>query len=317
MDRPHRVVVVNDRGAGRRLDVYLSLRFPDWSRTTFSTWIREGGITSDARPSLKPSTTVSEGEVLRIFVPGIAPSAAPPPFPPVLYEDDWIVAVDKPPGLLMHSTGQKWAYGLVGLAREARPGCAIDLSHRLDRETSGVVVLTKTAEANRRMKELFQLRQVGKTYVAIVRGSPEWEETRCDAPLGHPPESEVELRRGHVPGGDAARTRFKVLRRMEGTTLVGCKPLTGRTHQIRAHLEVLGFPILGDKLYGQPDQVFLAHIREGDTEAVRRAIGFPRHCLHARAITFPHPASGQAVRIVAPLPADMRAVVNGEPPAWP
>lgn len=316
MERPHRVVVINARGAGRRLDVYLALRFPDWSRSTFAQWIREGGVVSELRPSLKPSTTVAEGEVLRIFVPGIAPDAAPPPLPRVLHEDEWLLAVDKPPGLLMHSVGQKWAYGLIGLARAARPDADIDLSHRLDRETSGVVVLTKTLDANRRMKALFQSRLVGKTYVALVRGQPPWDDVDCEAALGHPPGSEVELRRGHVPGGESASTRFRVLRRLGGWSLVSCKPRTGRTHQIRAHLEHLGYPILGDKLYGQPDWVFLANVREGATPEVRAAIGFPRHCLHARAIIFPHPASGQALRIVAPLPADMRAIVLGAEPRW-
>jgi 23S rRNA pseudouridine1911/1915/1917 synthase len=313
-DRPCRVIPVTDRAAGRRLDVFLSLRFSDWSRTTLAKHIREGRVVSDQR-TLKPSTTLRIGEVLRIYIPGIAPVEAAPPFPPVLYEDEWILAVDKPAGLLMHSTGQKFAYGLIGLARGARPDVDIDLAHRLDRETSGVVLLTKTAEANRLMKRTFLDRRVSKTYWAIVHGRPEWEETVCDAPLGEA-KSEIGIRRGFHPEGDSARTRFKVLERLDAHALVACKPLTGRTHQIRAHLEHVGFPILGDKIYGQPDDVFLEQLRVGPTDRVRTAIGFPRHCLHARSIAFPHPRSGQILRIRAPMPADMRAVVRGERPKW-
>lgn len=307
---------VNERGAGRRVDTYLSLRFSDWSRTAMVRFIREGLVHSDARGALKPSSTLAEGEILRLYIPGLAPQAPPPPLPAVLYEDEHLLALDKPPGLLMHAVGQKWSYGLVGLARDARPDAAIDLSHRLDRETSGVVVLTKTAEANRRMKELFQDRKVGKTYLALVRGLPGWDHATCEVPLGVAAGSEVELRRGPDPAGDAARTRFTVLKRLAAHALIACRPFTGRTHQIRAHLEAVGFPILGDKLYGQPDDVFLEHLRVGPTDRVRAAIGFPRHALHARAIVFPHPMSGQALRVRAPLPPDMAAVVAGAAPGW-
>jgi 23S rRNA pseudouridine1911/1915/1917 synthase len=316
VERPHRVVQVNARGAGRRADAYLAVRFSDWSRTAFVRFIKEGLVVSDARGAVKPSTTLAEGEVLRIYVPGLAPDAPPPPLPPVLYEDAHLLAFDKPAGLLMHSVGQRWSYGLVGLARGARPDAEVDISHRLDRETSGVVVLTKDNTVNRSMKELFQDRMVGKTYIALVRGVPAWEETVCDVPLGIALASEVELRRGPNPAGDTARTTFTVLRRLDRIALVACRPFTGRTHQIRAHLEVLGFPILGDKLYGQPDAVFLEHLRAGATADVKAAIGFPRHALHARAITFPHPVSGQAIRVKAPIPPDMRAVLEGDAPRW-
>ena len=324
---PHRVLLVGDRGFGRRVDAYLALRFSDWSRAQFVRWIRDGLVTSDMR-QLKPSSTLAEGEILRIYVPGIAPDGAPPPMPAVLFEDDDLMALDKPAGLLMHAVGQRWSYSVVGLARDARPGCEVDIAHRLDRETSGVVILVKTLEANRRMRELFQDRFVSKTYVAIVHGEPSWDETVCDLPLGtlHPKEEgvvtsgkpeTVELRQGHLDGGSAARTRYSVAQRMPGLTLVECFPETGRTHQIRAHLECLGFPILGDKLYGQPDDVFLEALRQGATPRVRASIGFPRHCLHARSIAFPHPFTGQTLRVSAPIAADMAAICAGQQPLWP
>jgi 23S rRNA pseudouridine1911/1915/1917 synthase len=314
-----RVLSINARHAGRRLDAYLALRFSDWSRAAFTRWIKEGLVRSDQR-ALKPSSILQEGEVLRITIPGIAPTGAPPPLPEVLYEDEDLLVVDKPAGLLMHSAGQKWAYGLVGIARDARPDATMDLAHRLDRETSGVVVLTKTSEGNRWMKDAFQFRRVEKTYQALVRGVPPWEEERCEAPLGPARGSTVELRRGHDPQGDSASTGFRLLERigsgLGGYALVSCHPLTGRTHQIRAHLEVLGYPILGDKLYGQPDDVFLEQLRVGPTARVREAIGFPRHCLHARALILPLPRTGETLRVEAPLPADMRSVLAGQRPRW-
>lgn len=315
LDRPHRVVPVPDRGAGRRVDVFLQLRFPDWSRSNLARFIRTGHVVSDRRV-LKPSSTLQSGEVLRVYIPGIAPLDAAPPLPPILHEDELLLALDKPAGLIMHPVGQKWAWGLIGVAKRARPDATVDLSHRLDRDTSGVCLLTKTVDANRAIKQCFMDRKVGKTYWALVRGVPAWDETTCDAPLGTAVGSAVMLRQGVNPEGSAACTRFQVLQRLERHALVACKPVTGRTHQIRAHLEHLGFPILGDKLYGQPDDVFLEILDHGTTDRVRAAIGFPRHALHARTLVFPHPRSGQILRIQAPLPADMQAIVDGAAPTW-
>ncbi|MDP2307533.1 MAG: RluA family pseudouridine synthase [Pseudomonadota bacterium] len=317
LDAPHRILPITDRAAGRRADVFLSLRFNDWSRTALAGFIRSGHVVSDTR-RLKPSTTLKQGEVLRIYIPGIAPHDEQPPMPPVLWEDEWLLAVDKPSGLLMHPVGQRWSWGLVGVVRRARPGADIDLAHRLDRETSGVVLVTKHADANRHLKKMFAERKVGKVYWALVRGTPTWDEHICDAALGHAEGSEVVLRQGASVDGAQARTRFKVVHRIPGGaySLVACKPVTGRTHQIRAHLEHVGFPILGDKLYGQKDDVFLELLEKGATARVRELIGFPRHALHARSIAFPHPKTGQIVRVRAPLPPDLRAIVHGGTPIW-
>lgn len=318
MDReaPHRVLNVLDRAAGRRVDTFLSLRFPSWSRSTFAKWIKEGVVQSDSR-TLKPSSVLRLGEVLRIWAPGIAPAEGPPPPPAILYEDDWLLAVDKPAGMLVHPVGQRFAWALIGLVREMRPGVRIDLSHRLDRETSGIVVLTKHEDANRAMKDAFQARRVQKTYQALVRGVVPWEAQSVDASLGHKAGSVVQLRRGADPAGESALTEVSVLRRLERHTLVECRPHTGRTHQIRVHLEIAGFPILGDKLYGQPDEVFLSLLDGGVTPALRETIGFPRHALHAHAPAVPHPHSGQMLKVRAPLPADMQAVADGAEPCWP
>lgn len=314
MDRPFRRVFVPGSAAGRRADVFLSLRFSDWSRTRIARAITEGLVVSDDRP-LKPSTTLRSDEVLRVFIPGIAPSGAPPPFPPVLYEDAHLLAIDKPAGMLAHPSGQRWEYAVIGLVREARPDIKPDLAHRLDRETSGVMMITKTPEANRYMKEVFQQRRVSKTYLAIVHGSPAWEETLADGPIGLCG-NELELRRAVREGGDTASTRIEVRQRLGALSLVACRPLTGRTHQIRVHVESVGHPILGDKIYGQPDAVFLEYMDRGPTPAVRKAVGFPRQCLHAHSLAFAHPISGQILKIVAPLPPDMQRVVDGAPPRW-
>ncbi len=312
---PHRVLNILDRAAGRRADTFLSMRFPSFSRTTFAKWIRDGTVASDDRP-IKPSSVLRHGETLRIWAPGIAPTDGPPPPPPVLYEDEWLIAIDKPAGMLVHPVGQRYAWALIGLVREMRPGVRIDLSHRLDRDTSGVVLLTKHEDANRAMKDAFQSRKVSKAYQAVVRGVVPWAERSVDARLGHKQGSEIKLRRGEDPEGDTALTHMTVLSRMAAHSLVECRPHTGRTHQIRAHLEIAGFPILGDKLYGQPDDVFLELLDHGLTDRVRAALRFPRHALHAQSLAFPHPNSGQVLKIRAPLPADMQAIVDGAEPRW-
>jgi 23S rRNA pseudouridine1911/1915/1917 synthase len=309
-----RELPIDERAAGRRVDVWLAGRFPSWSRTAIAREIAAGRIDSDQRP-LKPSSTLRVGEVVRITSATVAPDRPPPPLPPLLHEDRRVLVYDKPPDLLSHPVGERFEYGLVGLVRAARPTEDIDLAHRLDRETSGVVVLTRDRAANAAVKAAFKARSAAKTYLAVVRGQPDWERLRVDAPIGRAQGSEIRLRRGVDPAGLAAVTDFEVRARMGGLALVACHPLTGRTHQLRVHLEHVGFPILGDKVYGQPDAPFLHHLDHGDDAFVRAAIGFPRQALHAHRLVVGHPDGG-LLAVEAPLPPDLAALVAGEAPRW-
>ncbi|NOY27267.1 MAG: RluA family pseudouridine synthase [Oligoflexia bacterium] len=320
----YRDLTIGDRAEGRRLDAYLAARFEGWSRTLLAKWIRRGGVQSDARP-LKPSSRLRLGERIRIHIPGLAPTEPPPPLPAVLHEDARVLVLDKPPGLLCHPSGHRWAYAVIGLARRARPDHSVELVHRLDRDTSGVLVLTKDKAANVFLKEAVRSRHVHKVYLAIARGLIPWDATDVHAPIGDAADSEIRLRRGVNPDGKQAHTSVRVLRRIpldpnqsqapqrDGCTLIELILHTGRTHQIRIHMDHLGFPLLGDKIYGQPDSTFLHFLDFGDDDVVRRAVGFPRQALHCATMTFPHPDHG-TVTVHAPLAADLKAILDGAQP---
>ena len=310
-----RSVYINIKGAGRRVDVYLTARFPIFSRSAYARRIKEGLVTRDNKP-LKPSSILHVGDVLHIYIAGIAPDTPEPPVPPILYEDDRLIAVSKPPGMLCHPAGYRFSWGLIGIMKRARPKDTVDLVHRLDRETSGVMLLTKDRKANAWMKKLFRDRKVRKVYQAIARGVIPWEEQDVEEPIGKAINSEVNLRRGvNEVDGLPSRTTVKVLQRLEGHTLVSCRIHTGRTHQIRVHMDHIGFPLLGDKLYGQPDEVFIHHLDIGDDDWVRTRVGFPRHALHAWTLSVSN-FNNQPLTIRAPMLDDMAAIVNGGQPMW-
>ena len=167
------------------------------------------------------------------------------------------------------------------------------------------------------MKKVFRERRARKVYQAIVRGVIPWDIQDVDAPIGLATDSAINLRRGiNTVEGVPSRTTVKVLRRLENHTLVSCRIHTGRTHQIRVHMEHLGFPLLGDKLYGHPDEVFIHHLDIGDDEWVRQRVDYPRHTLHAWKLSVPHP-SGRLLSVEAPLPADMATLLEGAPTGWP
>ncbi|HCH61284.1 MAG TPA: hypothetical protein DFR83_00670 [Deltaproteobacteria bacterium] len=316
-DRPHRVLNIAPDHAGWRLDAYLSARFSSWSRTAVQKAIKRGEILVDGRRA-KASLKLEALDVLRIYTKGYAPDGPPPPLPPVLYEDDRLLVINKPPGLLAHPAGDRFAYAVIGLMKEARPSCRVDLCHRLDRDTSGVMVLSKDLEANTHIKTQLRERSahLQKTYLALVRGDVDWTERDVRAPIGDRQDTEIRLRRGVTDEGLPARTVFSALQKHSGHSLVQCALHTGRTHQIRVHLEHIGHPILGDKVYGQPDRVFLEWHEQGATPFVRARAGFPRQCLHAWKLRLQHP-DGPALELEAPLPRDMQQVVDGALPVWP
>ena len=315
-DRPHRVLNIAPDHAGWRLDAYLSARFSSWSRTAVQKAIKRGEVLVDGRRA-KASLKLEALDVLRIFTEGYAPDGPPPPLPPILYEDDRLLVIHKPPGLLAHPAGDKFAYAVIGLFKEARPDFRVDLCHRLDRDTSGVMVLSKDPEANTHIKAQLRERSahLRKTYLALVRGTVDWDEQDVHAPIGDRQDTEIRLRRGVTEDGLPARTVFTTVQRLQAHTLVQCTLHTGRTHQIRVHLEHIGNPILGDKVYGQPDRVFLEWHEQGATAYVRTRAAFPRQCLHAWKLRLQHP-DGRALTFEAPLPTDMQSIVDGQTPCW-
>lgn len=238
----------------------------------------------------------------------------------VVGESGDFLAVDKPAGLLVHPSkpgGPRTLWeGLKDfLGYELVTGGQISIINRLDRETSGVVVVAKTAVAARAAGLAMQRREVEKQYLALVFGWPEWAECAVDAPilrLGEVAESKVWLQRGVHPEGAVARTKFAVLERRENErgkfSLVRAWPETGRTHQIRVHLAHVGSPVLGDKIYAKGSGHYLDFIAGGWTSALAEALWLPRHALHCEAMELK--AEGIAHRWSCPLPADLEALLR-------
>jgi len=284
--------------AGERLDVAIAQAL-GLSRTYAKELIDEGYVTLDGRPVGKPATKLAGGELVSVLLP--------PPRPVmveaedlalhVIYQDDDLAAIDKPAGMTAHPTATVRSgtvvnalLGRMRLSKETaldpsddayRPG----IVHRLDRDTSGVMVVAKHDAAHRALSSAFKKRLTEKAYVAIAVGDLP-DEVHVDAPIGRHP---VERQRMTVGGGNpkSASTWLRVLARVPGYTLVRALPHSGRTHQIRVHLLHLGAPILGDAVYGRPSAV----------------IG--RQALHAQRLTLPHPRDHHAITFEAPVPVDM------------
>jgi 23S rRNA pseudouridine1911/1915/1917 synthase len=230
--------------------------------------------------------------------------------PAILFSDEALLVVDKPAGLLSapgrSGDDVRTALRAVGLVGQGDP---VRLVHRLDRETSGVLVFARTLSAQRSLTAQFHARTVEKTYLALVNGYVATD-GEVDLPL--------QIDRGggrvrvHERRGKPAVTRFRVLQRVAGNTLLECRPLTGRTHQIRAHLSAMGHPLAVDPLYGGAEAVYLSHYKQGYRPSARHEERplIARLTLHALRIAFEHPDSGQRVTFEAPIPKDLRATLN-------
>ena len=307
-----------DAAAAReRLDVFLHRAIPERSRSFLARAIDAGAVRVDgvtARAGLK----LRAGAVVRFTVPpppreGPAAEEIPLVF---LYVDAWMAAVDKPPGMVVHPAKGNWKGTLAGalkwhLERDGvglstaggavRPG----IVHRLDRDTSGVIVVARTEEAHHALARQFERRTTAKTYLAITQGVPRFDRDEIDLPIGiHPYQREkMAVRRDHATSREAV-TRYEVLERFRAGALVRVTPKTGRTHQIRVHLAALGCPVLGDALYsgrGVIEPTFL-RLPAGPPLLARQA-------LHAATLELDHPASGERLTLSAPLPADLEAML--------
>lgn len=295
--------VVEPNYAGWRLDRYLCEKIRRLSRARVQRII-ETSLVSERR--LKPSSLVTPGLTFRLRRRAQAEPQTPTDIRE-LYLDDWLLVLDKPAGLPIHPTARYHKGTLVTLLRE-RYGQA-DPAHRLDRETSGLVVCGRTTEACRRLMHAFVAGEVHKEYLALCEGAPPQDAFTVDAPIAEGTSLIRIAVRIDRAVGKPARTRFQVLERFqrggEPFALVRAFPETGRQHQIRIHLREAGFPVVGDKMYG-PDEGYFDRFSKHtlEPEAWTR-LRLPRHALHAEKIRFLHPGTGQEVAFEAPLPPDL------------
>jgi len=221
----------------------------------------------------------------------------------VLWSDDAILIVNKPPGLLTLPDGYDPDLPYLSAILEPAYG-PLWIVHRLDKETSGILVMARSAAAHRDLNTQFETRQISKAYHALAAGEPDWEEKVVTLALQ--PNGDRKHRTVISPrSGKPSTTRLHVLERFRGFTLIEAIPETGRTHQIRAHLAALGFPIAGDKLYGKGMEIYLSRVKSGYTnEGKPEKAMLERLALHARSLSFKHPVSGEPVKFEAPYPED-------------
>ncbi len=264
----------------RRLDAVLVERYPNYNRSSLQSFIKSGFVTINDKTAQKPNEQVAPDDVIALQVP---PRARELPKIPIIYEDDYVLVLDKPSGLLSMAKGEYCPeptledYGL--------------LVHRLDRDTSGVVILAKDPATQSYLRKQFQDRRTHKTYLAIINGTPELSEALIDLPISRnlkrPTTFQIDR------NGKPSQTYYKVLQTANGKSLVELKPVTGRTHQLRVHLKHLNTPILGDPVYGD------AH-------------SAPRLMLHAKSleITIPSPEGNLRKTFTAELPAEFKKIMG-------
>jgi 23S rRNA pseudouridine1911/1915/1917 synthase len=310
---------VKPRTDGKRIDAYLASRFTDYSRRVLQKVIDAEAVLVNGRP-VKASYRVRTGDRVSIRLPELPDMTPVPEEIPidVVYEDAALTVVNKPPGMVTHPAKGNWRGTLVNaiqfhydtlstLAGENRPG----IVHRLDRDTTGLLVVLKDDLAHRRLSLQFELRQVHKEYLALVHGVPQRDSDYIERPIGfHPTVREKMAIRAPEDGGKDAVTFYQVVERFRDFALVRCQPQTGRTHQIRIHLTHIGHPILADKLYSGRDRITLADVI--GPERLRTlppdeagTVLIDRQALHAHRLRFTHPLTDQELDLTAPIPADM------------
>jgi 23S rRNA pseudouridine1911/1915/1917 synthase len=306
VSEPETLFTVGARDGGKRLDLFLKERIPGLSRARLQEAIRTR-IFLSWKAAVRPSTPVRPGGTVRIgWVP--LPEEPLALELPVLARGEGWLAVDKPAGIPVHPVNRVRENSLIRLLRRQEGTESLRLVHRLDRETTGVLLIAATREAARALASAFERGGVKKEYLAVVAGEVADAAGEIDLPIGDRAGRKVFVRR-EAGSGASARTRWQIERRLSGRTLLRLFPETGRRHQLRVHLAALGHPILGDILYGRPDRDYLDMV-SGARDA-RKEEGAPlRQLLHCARLTFPDPSGSAVVAVESPLPADFAAVLG-------
>ncbi len=303
---------------GLRLDKYLALALPEYSRETLKTWIKEGRTLLDGKP-FKGSDKSVQGSLLEIDPPELKDNTLEAQAIPldIIYEDSYLLVVNKPQGMVVHPGAGNPDNTLVNallyhtggalsqVTSQSRPG----IVHRLDKDTSGLLVVAKTDEVHRLLAQAIRDRQVHRVYETIVHGFFKEDQGMIDAPMGR--DSQDRIKMAVREDGKKARTYFRVLEPLKHGTYLRVKLDTGRTHQIRVHMRFIGHPVLGDPLYGYKDDQF----------------GLKGQCLHARYLSFVHPVTGENMAFESPLPDWFKDTLKllaydpereiAWPPVWP
>ncbi len=296
---------VQSSDAGKRLDSLLHERLPEFSRSRLQSWIKDGHVLVDGKVS-RSSHLLRGGEEIAVESVSLPPLKAEAEDLPVkiLYEDEDVVVVDKPVGMVVHAGAGHHQGTLVNallhhfgtlssVNGDLRPG----IVHRIDKETSGVLVVARNDAAHRSLAEQFQNREVEKVYLALVHGRMKQPEGRITAPITRDPVRRVRMT-AKLTTGRTALTDYRVLEEFEYFSYLEVRIGTGRTHQIRVHLSSIGNPVAGDRLYGAP-------------ASIPGVPPFQRFYLHAHRIGIRHPSSGQRLVVESPLPADFLDLLDG------
>ena len=294
--------------AGMRLDQLAAVLFTDFSRARLQKWVRSGELTVDGQV-LKATYRISGGEILKLDALPVRHGEVLPQdiALDIIHADGDIIVLNKPAGLVVHPAAGHPDGTLQNALLHFDPDLAMlprsGIVHRLDKDTTGVMVVARSLRAHTSLVEQLQARLMSRVYEALARGETKISGT-VDAPIGRHPRHRKRM--AVVAAGKPAITRFRVLRRLQDFSQLEVSLESGRTHQIRVHMQHIGHPLVGDPVYGRPRKV-VQGLCDSLLEAIR---AFPRQALHARRLSLVHPASGETVSFEVPVPTDMEGLLE-------
>ena len=308
-------LVVDPSAALWRLDAFLAYHLTDYSRVQLRRAITAGGVLVDGCGA-KPAFRLRAGQTISVTMPELPPRGPTPEDIPldILYQDDYLAVVNKPPAMVVHPARGHWSGTLAAALQfhlgqlsavggPTRPG----IVHRLDRDTSGAILVARNDQIHAKLAAQFERRTIKKEYYALVSGCPALDRDLIDRPIGtHPQQREKMAIRSDSAASRSAQSFYEVTERFSGFAALAIFPRTGRTHQIRVHLAHIGCPVLCDRQYGGRSQITRGEIRHDPTDDL---VLLDRQALHARRLEFVHPATGETLAIEAPLPPDIAGVL--------
>ena len=301
---------VAPHNSGLRLDEFMKTMLPRYSRNELHNMIDTRLVQKERR--IKKGTRVRTGDEF-FFLYDKKVECIKDEDIPVLFEDDHILIVNKPPGMLVHANHPGGKNDLIQQLRRRRGSMELYLAHRIDRETSGIILIARSRVIASKLREAFVGRKVEKEYTALVFGEVMDEVGVIDLPICGDDKATVRIKmmagKGPDVSGAPSITEYKIIKRFNRFTLVKVRPKTGRQHQIRVHFSAIGHPLVGDKIY-KDEKLFVKFIQEGFTEELQRELLLSRHALHASMISFKHPLTGKDIKVEAKMPEDLRDFID-------